>query len=67
MRIMEIVSGKAINGVVVHCVGLTRELARLGHQITVVCRPQSWIAQQDFPAGVAALREFSLKLRAAHA
>lgn len=52
MRIMEIVSGQSVNGAVIHCLGLSRELARLGHQITLVCRPKSWISQQIAPAGV---------------
>lgn len=46
MNIMEIVSGAAVNGAVVHCLLLTRELIRRGHRLTVVCRPDAWIATQ---------------------
>lgn len=46
MNIMEIVSGADINGAVVHCLLLTRELARRGHRMTLVCRPGAWIATQ---------------------
>ena len=46
MRIMEIVSGKGVNGAVHHCLLLTREMARRGHQVTLVCRNGSWIARQ---------------------
>lgn len=46
MRIMEIVSGTALNGAIQHCLLLTRHLARRGHAMTLVCRPQSWIAAQ---------------------
>jgi glycosyltransferase involved in cell wall biosynthesis len=38
MEILEIVSGAQINGAVVHCAQLSRELARRGHGVTVVCR-----------------------------
>jgi glycosyltransferase involved in cell wall biosynthesis len=46
MRIMEIISGKGVNGAVRHCLLLTREMARRGHQVTLVCRHGSWIARQ---------------------
>jgi glycosyltransferase involved in cell wall biosynthesis len=46
MRIMEIVSGDWVNGAVSHCALLTRELARRGHVVTLVCRPRAWIAEQ---------------------
>lgn len=46
MRIMEIISGKGVNGAVRHCLLLTRELAQRGHQVTLVCRNGSWIARQ---------------------
>ena len=52
MRIMEIVSGAGVNGAIVHCLELTRELARRGHELTLVCRPQAWIGEQLRPAGV---------------
>ena len=46
MRIAEIISGKKVNGAVRHCLLLTRELARRGHEVTLVCRNGSWIARQ---------------------
>lgn len=49
---MEIVSGRDINGAVIHCMELTRELANRGHSMTLVCRPDSWIAKQNFPQNV---------------
>jgi glycosyltransferase involved in cell wall biosynthesis len=52
MRIMQIVSGGDVNGAIVHCLGLTRELAQLGHEVTLVCKPRAWIGQQPFPPGV---------------
>ena len=46
LRIVEIVSGRGVNGAVKHCLALTRELTRRAHQLTLVCRPDSWIAAQ---------------------
>ena len=41
MNILEIVSGGEVNGAVVHCVLLSKELARLGHSVTLLCRHNS--------------------------
>lgn len=46
MRIMQIVSGAGVNRAITHCLLLTRELARRGHRVTLVCRPGAWIARQ---------------------
>jgi glycosyltransferase involved in cell wall biosynthesis len=42
---MQIVSGTAINGAVSHCRTLSLELARAGHDVTLVSRPGSWLGQ----------------------
>jgi glycosyltransferase involved in cell wall biosynthesis len=39
MEILEVVSGAEINGAVVHCALLSKELARRGHSVTLLCRP----------------------------
>jgi L-malate glycosyltransferase len=46
MKIIEIVSGHALNGAMRHAFALTCELARRGHSVTVICRPDSWIAKR---------------------
>ena len=46
MRIMEIVSCTQINGAARHCALLSRELARRGHEVTLLCPPGAWIAEQ---------------------
>ncbi|MHC4399256.1 MAG: glycosyltransferase family 4 protein [Planctomycetota bacterium] len=46
MNIMEIVSGVDVNGAIRHCLMLTRELVERGNRVTVVCRPEAWIAGQ---------------------
>lgn len=45
MHVMEITSGTVLCGAAKHCQLLAMELARRGHRVTVVCRPDSWIAQ----------------------
>jgi len=46
MRIMEIISGTAVNGAVVNCLEICRALSRRGHDVTLVCRPNAWISRQ---------------------
>ena len=46
MRIMQVLSGKGVNGAVLQCLMLTRALAARGHDMTLVCRSGSWIGNQ---------------------
>ncbi len=46
MRVLEVMSGKDINGAVMHCLLLTRQLAARGNHVMLVCRHNAWIAQQ---------------------
>ncbi len=46
MHIMQIISGEGFNGTVLHCLLLSRELARRGHRVTLVCLPDSAIARE---------------------
>jgi glycosyltransferase involved in cell wall biosynthesis len=43
---MEIISGAGVNGAIQHCLLLTRELARRGHSVTVLCRPDAWVRRE---------------------
>jgi len=45
------VSAWSVNGAATHCLQLTRELARRGHALTLVCRPDSWIGAQHLGDG----------------
>lgn len=49
MRIMQILSGKGVNGAVLQCLALSRALAERGHDVTLACRPGSWLSQQPLP------------------
>jgi len=56
MNILEIVSGKeGTNGAIRHCLLLSRELARRGHRVTLVCRADSWIAARAPRFGIEVL------------
>ncbi len=46
MNIMEITSATGTSGAAVHCLMLVRELSRRGHNVTLVCRPDSWISRE---------------------
>lgn len=46
MKVMEIISGAGVNGAIQHGLQLTRELARRGHSLTVLCRPDAWVRRE---------------------
>jgi glycosyltransferase involved in cell wall biosynthesis len=52
MRIMEIISGTAVNGAAVNCFEVISALHARGHEVTVVCRPNAWIASRLSQIGV---------------
>ena len=52
MSIMQIISGGDINGAIVYCRLLSRELVRRGHEVVLVSLPHSWIAGQLAGEGV---------------
>lgn len=65
MKIMEIVSGRGVNGAVVTCLGTARALRARGHEVTVVCRPNAWIADQlqsdDIPIILSELKRWPIR------
>ncbi len=46
MKVMEIVSGVDVNGAIMHALLLTKEMARCGHTVIMVCRRGSWIGRE---------------------
>src|SRR5262245_5289754 len=46
MRIALLTSATLVNGVAVHCLHLARYLIARGHNVLLLYRPQSWIADQ---------------------
>lgn len=47
LRIAMMVSGPGINGAIIHALLLTRFLARRGHKVLLLHRPDAWIARQS--------------------
>ena len=43
---MEIISGAGVNGAIQHGLQLTRELARRGHAVAVLCAPEGWLRRE---------------------
>ena len=46
LKILQLVSGTDVNGALVHCRLLCRQLALRGHEVTVACRDRSWLWSQ---------------------
>lgn len=46
MNVAEVISGGGVNGAVMHVLLLSQELSRQGHRVTILCRHDSWIADQ---------------------
>ena len=49
MNILQITSGRHINGALTYCKFLTEHLIASGHSVTILCRADGWIEQQDIP------------------
>ncbi len=43
MNILQVISGRGVNGALVYCKYLSEELVSRGHQVTILCKPNSWI------------------------
>jgi glycosyltransferase involved in cell wall biosynthesis len=52
VNIVQLVSGKGVNGGIRHCLDLTCELARRGHRVLLVHTRGAWVASGPLPAGV---------------
>jgi glycosyltransferase involved in cell wall biosynthesis len=49
VKVLQVVSGREVNGALVYCQLLTRRLLEAGHEPILVCRPRSWITRQGLP------------------
>jgi glycosyltransferase involved in cell wall biosynthesis len=52
MNIMEIISGRSVNGAVIHCLMLSEELVRRGHRVLLVCKPDAWLGREVLRRGL---------------
>lgn len=49
MNILQITSGRHINGALTYCKFLSEHLIASGHSVTILCRKDGWIEHQDIP------------------
>jgi glycosyltransferase involved in cell wall biosynthesis len=49
LKILQIISGRNINGALTYCKFLTEILVANGHQVAIVCRKDGWIENQSLP------------------
>jgi len=51
LKILQLISGRDVNGALTYCKFLTEHLIARGHEVTILCRPNSWMEEQPV-AGV---------------
>ena len=49
MKILQIISGRNINGALTYCKFLSENLIANGHSISILCRKDGWMEHQDIP------------------
>ena len=49
MKIMQIISGRGVNGALVYCKMLCEGLVERGHEVTLICRKRSWMSENVDP------------------
>lgn len=49
MKILQVISGKTVNGAMTYCKFVTEQLTSLGHEVTILGRPDGWIRDNVDP------------------
>ncbi len=49
MKILQLISGRNINGALTYCKFLSEHLIARGHEVTILCRANGWIERQNIP------------------
>lgn len=49
LKVLQIVSGRDLNGALTYCQFLTEQLIQLGHQVSIACRHDCWLRRQNLP------------------
>jgi len=49
LKILQIISGRNINGALTYCRFLSEHLVARGHEVTILCRANSWMEEQPIP------------------
>lgn len=55
MNILQIVSGRVVNGALIYCKLLSRQLRKMGHNVTVLTRGDSWLNESLESEGIPCL------------
>lgn len=50
MKILQVISGRNVNGALTYCKFISKQLVTRGHEITILCRPGGWIQKHADPA-----------------
>lgn len=50
MNILQIISGRGVNGALTYCKFVSEQLQKFGHQVTVIGRPDSWLKSNLDPS-----------------
>lgn len=50
LKILQVISGRNVNGAVRYGKFLSEQMERFGHDLTVLCRPDSWLKQHLSPS-----------------
>ena len=50
LKILQIISGRNVNGAVMYCKFLAAQMQRFGHEVTVLCRPGCWLIDKLPPS-----------------
>ena len=49
LKILHLISGRNVNGALTYCKFLSEHLIARGHEVTILCRPDSWMEEEPVP------------------
>ena len=50
MKILQVISGRNVNGALTYCKFISEQLLARGHQVTILCRPNGWLQKNVDPS-----------------
>lgn len=50
MKILQVISGRNVNGAITYCKWMSEQLVSRGHEIKVLCRPEGWLQEHLDPS-----------------
>jgi glycosyltransferase involved in cell wall biosynthesis len=49
LKILQVISGRNVNGALTYCKFISEQLVSRGHEITILCRPDGWLQEHVDP------------------